>query len=198
MYWWFDVLGLWHRSLELHPEIRNARFVVTGVRGGHEIDLRRFAADGMTLLGRVRGLADSKLLLADDLEESLAQGDAWFGSLKIRMDEYAERNGMPVAEERPVEELASALPRWSRPMTELDLRGAGVTAVVWCSGFRYDFTWVRLPVFNEAGEPHHRRGVTQWPGLYFLGLRRTHSLSSALLAGVGTDAAFLAEHIAAR
>ena len=198
VYWWFDVLGLWHRSLELHPEIRNARFVVTGVRGGHEIDLRRFAADGMTLLGRLRGVADGKLLLADDLEESLAQGDAWFGSLRMRMDEYAEKNGMPRAEERPVEEQASALPPRARPMTELDLRGAGVTSVVWCSGFRYDFTWVNLPVFNEAGEPLHRRGVTQWPGLYFLGLRRTHSLSSALLAGVGTDAAFLAEHIAAR
>lgn len=198
VYWWFEVLGFWRLPLELHPEIRNARFVVTGVRGGHEIDLRRFAADGMTLLGRVRGLADGKLLLADDLEESLAQGDAWFGSLKIRMDEYAEKNGMPAAEERPVDELAPALPSWSRSMTELDLRGSGVTSVIWCSGFRYDFAWVQLPVFNEAGEPLHRRGVTQWPGLYFLGLRRTHSLSSALLAGVGTDAAFLAEHIAAR
>jgi len=119
-------------------------------------------------------------------------------SLKMRMDEYAEKNEMPPAEERPANELASALLPWSRPMTELDLRGAGVTSVVWCSGFRYDFTWVKLPVFNEAGEPLHRRGVTQWAGLYFLGLRRTHSLSPALLAGVGTDAAFLAEHIAAR
>jgi putative flavoprotein involved in K+ transport len=198
VYWWFDVLGLWHRPLELHPEIRNARFVVTGVRGGHDIDLRRFAADGMTLLGRMRGLADSKLFLADDLEESLAQGDAWFGSLKMRMDEYAEQNGLPPTEERPVRALASALAPWPRPTTELDLRGAGVTSVVWCSGFRYDFAWINLPVFDEAGEPLHRRGVTQWPGLYFLGLRRTHSLSSALLAGVGNDAAFLAEHIATR
>jgi putative flavoprotein involved in K+ transport len=198
VYWWFEVLGLWHLPLELHPEIRNARFVVTGVRGGHEIDLRRFAADGMTLLGRVRGLADGKLLLANDLEESLAQGDAWYGSLKMRMDEYSEKNGMPPAEEPAREELVAALPSWSRSRTDLDLRGSGVTSVIWCSGFRYDFAWVKLPVFNEAGEPLHRRGVTQWPGLYFLGLRRTHSLSSALLAGVGTDAAFLAEHIAAR
>lgn len=196
VYWWFDVLGYWRRPLELEPEIRNLRFVVTGVRGGHDIDLRRFAADGMTLLGRLRGVTDGTLTFADDLEESLAHGDAWFRSLKGKMDEYAAKNGMPPADEHA--EPASALPPLSRPRRELDLGGAGVTSVVWCSGFRYDFAWIRFPVFNEAGEPLHRRGVTQWPGLYFLGLRRTHSLSSALLAGVGDDAAFLAKHIATR
>jgi putative flavoprotein involved in K+ transport len=199
VYWWFDVLGLWHRPLELQPEIRNLRFVVTGVRGGHDIDLRRFSADGITLLGRLRGVTDGKLHIADGLDESLAQGDAWFGSLKMRMDEFAEKNGMSLAEERPVKELASALrPPRSRPIAELDIEDAGVTSVVWCTGFRYDFAWIHLPVFGEAGEPVHRRGVTQCPGLYFLGLRRTHSLSSALLAGVGNDAAFLADHIVAR
>jgi putative flavoprotein involved in K+ transport len=70
--------------------------------------------------------------------------------------------------------------------------------VIWCSGFRYDFGWIKLPILNDAGEPLHQRGVTQHPGLYFLGLRRTYAISSALLAGVGNDAAFVAEHIAAR
>jgi hypothetical protein len=75
---------------------------------------------------------------------------------------------------------------------------AGITSVVWCSGFRYDFAWVKLPILNDSGEPLHERGVTQYPGLYFLGLRRTYALSSALLAGVGNDAAFIADHIVAR
>jgi putative flavoprotein involved in K+ transport len=198
IYWWFEVLGIWHRPLELQPEVRNLRFVVTGAGGGHDIDLRRFAVDGMTLLGRLLGYADGKLLIAADLENTLAQGDAWFASLKKRMDEYAEKSGMTLSEESLIEEPVPALPPWSRPITELDLRSAGITSVVWCSGYRYDFTWVKLPILNDAGEPLHQRGVTQYPGLYFLGLRRTYAVSSALLAGVGNDAAFIADHIAAR
>jgi putative flavoprotein involved in K+ transport len=198
IYWWFEVLGIWFRPLELQPEVRNLRFVVTGVGGGHDIDLRRFAADGMTLLGRLRGFADGKLLIAPNLEESLAQGDAWFASLKTRMDDYAQRNGMGPDDQSPPQDSTWSLPDWSRPVSELDLKRADVTSVVWCSGFRLDLAWVKFPVLNGAGEPRHHRGVTDWPGLYFLGLRRTYSVSSALLAGVGHDAAFLAEHIAAR
>jgi putative flavoprotein involved in K+ transport len=152
----------------------------------------------MTLLGRLRGFVDGKLLIAADLDNTLAQGDAWCASLKRRMDDYAEKSGMTLSEESLIEEPAPALPPWSRPITELDLRSAGITSVVWCSGFRYDFAWVKLPILNDSGEPLHERGVTQYPGLYFLGLRRTYALSSALLAGVGNDAAFIADHIAAR
>ena len=114
------------------------------------------------------------------------------------MDDYAEKSGMMLSKESLMEESVPALPPWSRPITELDLRSAGITSVVWCSGFRYDFTWVKLPILNDAGEPLHQRGVTQHPGLYFLGLRRTYAVSSALLAGVGNDAAFIADHIVAR
>jgi putative flavoprotein involved in K+ transport len=198
IYWWFEVLGIWHQPLALQPEVRNLRFVVTGAGGGHDIDLRRFAVDGMTLLGRLLGYANEKLFIAADLESTLAQGDSWFASLKKRMDDYAEKSGMTLPEENRIEELIPALPPWSRPITELDLRSTGITSVVWCSGYRYDFTWVKLPILNDPGEPLHQRGVTQYPGLYFLGLRRTYAVSSALLAGVGNDAAFIADHIAAR
>jgi putative flavoprotein involved in K+ transport len=197
IYWWFEALGIWHLPLELQPEVKNLRFVVTGAGGGHDIDLRRFAADGITLLGRLRGFSEGKLQISADLENTLAQGDAWFASLKKRMDEYAEKNGMAPSRDNAIREPAP-LPPWSQPITELDLLSASITSVVWCSGFRYDFGWVKLPIFNDAGEPLHQRGVTQYRGLYFLGLRRTYALSSALLAGVGNDAAFIAEHIAAR
>jgi putative flavoprotein involved in K+ transport len=198
IYWWFEVLGIWHQPFELQPEVRNLRFVVTGVGGGHDIDLRRFAADGMTLLGRVRGFSDGKLQISADLENTLAQGDVWFASLIKRMDDYAQKNGMLPSKDTTTQAPVPHLPLWSESITELDPRNAGITSVVWCSGFRYDFGWVKLPILNDAGEPLHVRGVTQYPGLYFLGLRRTYALSSALLAGVGNDAAFIAEHIAAR
>jgi putative flavoprotein involved in K+ transport len=198
IYWWFEVLGIWHRPLALQPEVRDLRSVVTGAGGGHDIDLRRFAADGMTLLGRLRGFADGKLQIAADLEATLEQGDAWFASLRKRMDDYAEKNGMAPSRDNVTEAPTRALPPWSQPITELDPLSAGITSVVWCSAFRYDFGWVKMPILNDTGEPLHQRGVTQYQGLYFLGLRRAYALSSALLAGVGDDAAFIADHMAAR
>jgi putative flavoprotein involved in K+ transport len=151
----------------------------------------------MTLLGRLRGTAKGKLLIETDLEDTLAKGEAWFASFKSRMDDYALKNAMVMPEEC-LEEPVQELPPWSRPVGELDLHACEITSAIWCTGYRTDFAWIKLPALNTAGEPLHHRGVTECPGLYFLGLRRTHALSSALLAGVGNDAAFLAERIAAR
>jgi putative flavoprotein involved in K+ transport len=86
---------------------------------------------------------------------------------------------------------------------ELDLRAAGVSTVIWASGFSYDFGWVHLPVFAEIDsssrrEPIHQCGVTNIPGLYFIGLPWLSKHKSSLMAGVGDDAAFLAHHIASR
>ena len=134
--------------------------------------------------------------MAADLENVLAQGDAWFASLKRRMDDYAEMSGMPRSKNINEEEPSPALPPWCQPITELNLKNADITSVVWCTGSRYDFGWVKLPILDDAGEPLNQRGVTRCSGLYFLGLRRTFSLSSSLLAGVGNDAAFIAQHIA--
>jgi putative flavoprotein involved in K+ transport len=81
---------------------------------------------------------------------------------------------------------------------ELDLRAAGVTSLVWATGFRPDFSWIQLPALDAAGEPVHRRGVSPCAGLYFLGLPWLHKLKSSVLCGVGEDAQHLAERIASR
>jgi putative flavoprotein involved in K+ transport len=73
------------------------------------------------------------------------------------------------------------------------------SVVVWCTGFTPDYSWMTLPVLDEAGQPRHRRGVaTDLPGLFFVGLRFQHRLRSSLLGGVGEDAAFVAERVARR
>jgi len=71
--------------------------------------------------------------------------------------------------------------------------------VVWCTGFAPDYRWIGLPVLGDDGYPRHRRGVaTDAPGLYFLGLRFQHRVTSSLIGGVGEDAAFIAEQVARR
>ena len=167
---------------------------VTGVHGGHDIDVRRFAADGVVLLGHLRDVEDGKLTFAIDLEQTLARADVSCHRLLRSVDDYIKKTGLD-APEPDAPSPSSTVPT---PIAMLDLRAAGITSVVWSTGFCDDFGWVHLPVFDAAGQPVHRRGVTRHPGAYFLGLKWLHTLLSALVAGVGRDAEYLAEHIATR
>jgi putative flavoprotein involved in K+ transport len=113
------------------------------------------------------------------------------------VDEHVLKTGLDALPADPIRAApAGRGPRIDAPH-ELDLAAAGVTSVVWATGYRTDFGWVRLPVFDERGEPVHRRGVTACPGLYFLGLPWLWKLKSSVLCGVGEDAEHIAEDIEA-
>jgi putative flavoprotein involved in K+ transport len=77
----------------------------------------------------------------------------------------------------------------------LDLDRENITTILWATGYAYDYGWVKVPVFDDEGRPVQNRGVTQVPGLYFLGLHWMHTFKSGLLSGVGRDAEYLAERI---
>jgi putative flavoprotein involved in K+ transport len=80
-----------------------------------------------------------------------------------------------------------------------DGRTLEVPTVIWCTGFRSDFSWIDLPALGEDGEPAHERGVaTSVPGLYFVGLPFQYAKSSEVLPGIGRDHAYVAKHIASR
>ena len=134
---------------------------------------------------------------AADLEESLANGDETLTGLLKVFDEYIRKTGIDAPQEPPRDpELSPPIP--SGGIRELDLRGAGIGAVIWATGFRSDFRWIDLPIFDERGEPAHRRGITAIPGLSFLGLQWLYKRKSSFLYGLEEDATHLAEHIAAR
>jgi putative flavoprotein involved in K+ transport len=83
-----------------------------------------------------------------------------------------------------------------KPQVE-DGRSLPAEGVIWATGFRLDFKWIDLPVFDEDGYPRHQRGIVQGaPGLYFVGLPFQTALISALLGGVGVDAAYIVGQIA--
>lgn len=171
--------------------------LITGAYGGHTIDLRRFAADGVILLGRLQAVRDGVLHFADDLAHSLTQGDVAYGGFLDVVDAYVAREHLdsppePEARIRPPDPSCV-----SAPIRHLDLRASGIGSVLWSTGYGFDFSWLHLPVLNERGEPRHRHGVTDVPGMYFLGLQWLSKMSSSFLSGVGDDAARLADHIAA-
>jgi putative flavoprotein involved in K+ transport len=179
---------------------RGAEVLVTGANGGYDVDLRAMAARGIVLLSHLQGINDGDLTLADDLEQNLARGDESFENFKKAIDEYVTKAGLEAPEARQSERSSNITKKVSTSVSHLNLKDAGVSAIVWASGFRYDFDWVKLPIFDGAGEPVHRRGVTQIPGIYFLGLRWLYKRKSAFLlrAGPAEDAAYLAEQIMLR
>ncbi len=196
MFWWMERIGALDQTLEERPEARERpNPLVTGVGGGHDIDLRDYAAAGVTLLGHLLDVTGSRLRLADDLEALLAAGDESVNVFTRAVDAYVARSGLPTPTETPP---AIASPRAAplSPIRALDLASAGITSVVWATGFRRDFGWIDAPVLDGQGEPIHRRGVTGCAGLYFLGLPWLHKLKSSVLCGVGDAAAHLADHIA--
>jgi putative flavoprotein involved in K+ transport len=153
--------------------------LVTGVGGGHDLDVRKLGERGCVLLGSLRGSDGERLHLADDAKTILAAADEMY-------DELARRLGMDVVkrEPRPTRE----------PVTTLSL--AGITSVVWCTGFDFDFDWLHAPCLDASGAPIQTRGVTDVPGLYFLGLHWMHTFKSGTFMGIADDAAHVADHLA--
>jgi putative flavoprotein involved in K+ transport len=155
----------------------------------------QFALDGVVLLGRLAAIDGETIALAPDLAESLAFADNSSDNYKREVDEFVRATGMDVPEAVPdpvdvVRSRAAA----SSPAT-LDLQAMGITTVIWANGYGFDYSWINLPVLDEWGYPIQRRGVTQFPGLYFLGMNFLHYRKSGILFGVGDDAAYIIEHI---
>jgi putative flavoprotein involved in K+ transport len=179
---------------------KRAEVLLTGANGGYDVDLRSMAARGIVLLSHSQAIKDGELILADDLEQRLAKGDESFENFKKSVDEYVTKVGLEVPEEQELELNVKTTKEISTPVSRLNLKDAGIAAIVWASGFRYDFEWVKLPIIDDDGEPLHRRGVTPFPGIYLLGLRWLYKRKSSFLlrSGPAEDAAYLAEQIMAR
>ena len=194
--WWWEMMGTLETPVEKRPPDRSP-YVVTGAYGGYTIDFRRFAARGLILLGRAEGVGNGVMSFAPDLATNLARGDAAYTAFLDAADAYANSAGLDLPEE-PGARVAEPDPLCVlEPIRYLNLRDAGVATVIWATGYALDFGWIDIPVFDESGTPIHRRGVTDVPGLYFLGLQWLSRMESGLINGVGYDAAYLADHIAA-
>jgi len=195
---WLAEMNYYEMPVEAHPlreGVRdNTNHYVTGRDGGRDIDLRRFAAEGMELYGLLTGLDDDMLRFAPDLAANLAHADKIYNGINAAIDKYIAQQGIdapPPAVYTPV---------WQVPQERerLSLRESGITSVIWCIGFQPDFSWLEAPVFNGRGHPGHVRGVTAQPGLYFLGLPWLHTWGSGRFSGVARDAAHIAEDIGRR
>ncbi|HEY9626364.1 MAG TPA: MSMEG_0569 family flavin-dependent oxidoreductase [Coleofasciculaceae cyanobacterium] len=195
---WLDQMGYYDLSIDEHPQKEKARsntnHYVTGRGGGREIDLRQFALEGMQLHGKLKQVSGKQLEFWENLKQNLDQADAVAENIKKSIDAFIEKNQISAPTELPYQ------PSW-QPETEiltLDYEQANIGAVIWCTGYQSDFSWVEVPVFDGKGYPGHDRGVTGVRGLYFLGLPWLYTWGSGRFSGIARDATYLADTIAAK
>jgi len=170
----------------------SANLQVTGRRGGDDLNYRTLQAMGVHLLGRLAGLEARRAYFAGDLADSVAFGDARYSDIRKLLTEQLATRGVTA------HELPDPLPFHADPPRELDLARFGV--VIFTSGFRPDYArWVRFPAFDAMGFPLTDNGSsTVVQGLYFCGVHFMRKRKSAVLFGVGEDAAVVAQSIARR
>lgn len=192
--WWLGVLGKWDASAPA-AGAEHVTIAVSGARGGHTVDFRRLAADGITLVGRASAYDDGVMHFAPDLAANIAGGDADYLALLDEADAYVERNGLVLPEEPEARRLGPDPACVTDPVLELDLAAAGVTSIVWATGFAADYGWLEVDAFDERGRPRHQRGVSVEPGVYFLGLPWQSRRGSSFIWGVWHDAKYVADQI---
>jgi putative flavoprotein involved in K+ transport len=195
--WWLGALGYWDARTR-EPGMEHVTIAVSGAHGGHTVDFRKLAAAGMTLVGRAGDYKDGAISFSGDLADNIRRGDANYLQVLDEADAYAAKNNLDFPEEPEARVIGPDPECMTSPLRSLDLAQAGVTSIIWATGFALDFGWMKLDAFDDKGRPAHDKGVSVVPGLYFLGLAWLSRRASPFIWGVWHDAAHIAGHIAAR
>lgn len=193
--WWLGVLGEWDAEA-MKPGTEHVTIAVSGAHGGHTVDFRRLAHQGITLVGRTSGFENGVVGFDGDLAENIANGDENYLALLDAADAYIERNNLDLPEEPEAREKLSDPECVTNPIAELNLADSGITSIVWATGFSIDYSWLQVNAFDENGKPAHQRGVSTEPGVYFVGLPWLSRRGSTFIWGVWHDAKHIADHIA--
>jgi putative flavoprotein involved in K+ transport len=196
--WWLDAMGIFDETADDVVDLERARsqpsLQLVGSPDRQTLDLPALERRGVRLAGRLQSIEGARVRFADDLVAHTAAADARLARLIQRIDAFAAENALD-GEVGPREPFEPFL--WPTPApAELDLRQAGIGSVVWATGYRREYPWLRVPVLDARGEIRHAGGVTAAPGLYVLGLYLLRRRKSSFIDGVGQDAMELAAHLA--
>ncbi|MNX21637.1 putative oxidoreductase CzcO [compost metagenome] len=192
--WWLGALGMWD-EVKKKPKREHVAFAVSGYDNGKTIDFRRLAHAGIQLVGITRSFENGVMAFQEGLAENVAQGDADYFEVLREADAYIEQNGLDLPPEPEAWQLLDDPECLTHPILSLDLAQAGITNIVWATGFKVDYRWMEVDVFDDQGYPVHKRGITAEKGIYFLGLPNQSNRSSSFIWGVWHDAKYIADHI---
>lgn len=193
--WWLGVLGEWDTD-SIKPGMEHVTIAVSGAYGGQAIDFRRLANQGVTLVGLTKTFNGGEVTFQSDLRDNIKRGDEHYLESLDLADAYITRNGLDFPEEPEARNILPDPDCLTNPILQLNLAQAGITSIIWATGFKVDYSWLKVNAFDETGKPQHQRGVAAEPGIYFLGLPWLSRRGSSFIWGVWHDAKHIAGHIA--
>ncbi len=197
--WWLDRSGMLDVSVDQVYDIDISRsqpsFQLVGRPDHSSIDLASLRAKGARVTGRVRAADGARVWFHDDLVATTAASDAKLAMLLKRLDEFSTARGYDGRVGDP-EPFQPTWPSFVDAPESIDLQSENITTVVWATGYRRRYPWLRVPIVNGRGDIAHHGGVTAAAGIYVLGMQFQRRRNSNFIDGVGKDAAVLADQLA--
>jgi putative flavoprotein involved in K+ transport len=195
--WWLEASGILderaERAFNLESARRQPSLQLVGTPDHRTIDLGVLQQEGIRLAGRLESMEGTRVGFSDDLNHNMDSAERKLDRLLERIDAFIEETLMAAtAQDRRPPIVTGDAP------TELNLRDAGISTVLWATGYRRRYPWLNVPVLNIRGEIIHDAGVTPAAGIYALGLNFQRTRKSSFIDGVGDDARVVAEHISQR
>jgi putative flavoprotein involved in K+ transport len=197
--WWMDAAGILDERYDKVDDIGRARRVpslqLAGTPDRSTLDLNALTGIGVRLVGRLAGITESgKAQFAGSLRNMCALSDLKMNRLLNLIDEWAQANGFDGMVEPPHRLPPTEVEQ--APPLALDFAGGEITTIIWATGYRPDYSWLELPVFDRKGMVRHDGGVVASQGVYLMGVPFVRRRKSTLIDGAGDDARDLSDHLA--
>ena len=196
--WWMDATGIFDERYDEIDNIARARSLpsmqLVGSDDRRTVDLNSLTDIGVRLVGRLAGIKDGKAQFAGSLHNMCALSDLKMHRLLDTIDAWAANHGCdnevdPPQRFEPTRVAAS-------PPLSLDLQNGAIRTIVWATGYRSDFSWLDVPIFDHRGRVRHDGGVVESPGMYMIGMPVLRCRRSSFIDGAGNDARYLSAHLA--
>jgi putative flavoprotein involved in K+ transport len=195
--WWMDVSGVHDERYDMVDDIVRARRVpslqLAGTPERRTLDLNALTGIGVKLVGRIAGISDGKAQFSGSLHNNCALADLKMNRLLNTFDQWATANDIDDKVDAPHRFVPTEVE--SAPPISIDLGSGQIRTIVWATGYRPDFSWLKVPVLDHKGHVRHDGGVTACPGLYLMGMQFLRRRKSALIDGAGDDARDLSDHL---
>jgi len=196
--WWMDVAGIFDERYDDIENLMRARHLpsmqLVGSDDRRTVDLNALTDIGVKLVGRLAGIKDGKAQFSGSLHNMCTLSDLKLTRLLDTIDAWAATNGLDIAS-APPHRFEPTRVETSPPLT-LDLQSGEFRTILWATGYRPDYSWLDVPVFDYRGRLRHDGGVVASLGMYVIGLPVLRCRRSSFIDGAGNDARYLSAHLA--
>jgi putative flavoprotein involved in K+ transport len=193
-----DRVGIFDERYDAIESLARARRLpsiqLVGSATRRSLDLNALTAMGVTLIGRFAGIRDGTAQFSGSLQNMCTLADLKMNRLLDKIDAWATTHGLDSEADRPYRFASTRVD--AAPPLSINLQSGAIRTILWATGYRPDYSWLEVPVFDVRGRVRHDGGVVASPGMYVIGLPVLRCRRSTFIDGAKNDARYLSAHLA--